>query len=251
METRPETDRGANYDASTASTPPEKASIVEDFIDIFHAPSRVFARRAHTGYGIPLLAVSLLAAVFGFVNRGIISQIMDAEFARNSAKMLADNPRLTQEMLDKGKGFQAAIGMVVGYLGTPIFILIAAIFVWLFAKVVSAKISYAQAATITTFAWIPRLLGSLIMTVQVLLMDTSNVTNFWTLSASPARFMDRDATNPKLYALLGSLDIFAIWFTVLVGIGIATMGKVPRNKGYIAAALFFVLGLLPTVLFAK
>ena len=37
METRSGTDRGATYDPASAA-PPEKASVVEDFIDIFPFP---------------------------------------------------------------------------------------------------------------------------------------------------------------------------------------------------------------------
>jgi Yip1-like protein len=249
METRPGTDRGAGYDPSVNAPTPEKASLVEDFIDIFYQPSLVFARREKTGYGMPLLVISLLSAAFAFANRSVITQIMDAEFTRSTAKMLAANPRLTQEMLDKQRPIQEAVGMMFAYIGTPVFIFVLAVFVWLFAKVVSAKLTYGHAVTITTLAWIPRLLGALVTTIQVVLMDTTNVTDQFSLSLSPARFMDRDATNPKVYGFLGSLDIFSLWFLLLIGIGVATIGKVPRAKGFVVAGILFVLGLLPALLF--
>jgi hypothetical protein len=81
-------------------------------------------------------------------------------------------------------------------------------------------------------------------------MDTSNVTNAFSLSASPARFMNPDATNPKLFALLGSLDLFVIWYMVLIGIGIAVIAKVPRSRGYAVAATVFVVTTIP-LLFAR
>jgi hypothetical protein len=61
--------------------------------------------------------------------------------------------------------------------------------------------------------------------------------------------MDPDTTNGKVFGLMGSLDLFAIWMTVLIGIGIAVVGKVPRNKGYLAAVIVFVLGTLLAVAF--
>lgn len=248
METRPGTDPGASYDPKVQTPPAEKASVVEDFIDIFHAPTSVFARRATSGYGMQLLIVSIISALFMFANRGVISQIMDAEFTRATAKMMAENPQLTQEQMAAGRGIQNAIGSTIGYIGTPIFIFVMAFLAWLVAKLVSAKVTYSQAVMITTLAWIPRLLGSLLMTVQVALMDTSNVTNMFALSASPARFMNPDATNPKVFGLMGSLEVFAIWFAILMGIGISVMAKVPRGRGYLVAAIVFVIATIPMLM---
>jgi hypothetical protein len=246
MTTRPDTDRGT-YDPGVQATPPQKASLVEDFIDIFYTPSSVFARREKSGFGIPLLIVSVITALFAFASRSVFSQIFDAEFARGTAKAMAQNPRLTPEMMERMRPIQESIAQVFIYVGTPLFILFLALVIWLVAKVVSAKISYKQAAVITTFAWIPRLVGGLLGVLQVLLLDTTNVTNMYSLSYSPARFMDPDATNAKLFGILGGLDVFSIWFTVLVAIGIAVMGKVPRSKGFIAAAIVFVLSLVPAL----
>jgi hypothetical protein len=249
---RPDTDRGGKYDPSTAETlrmAPEKASIVEDFIDIFYAPSNVFARREKSGFGLQLLIVAVLAALFVFASRGVFSQIFDAEFARGAAKAMAKNPQLTQEMMDRARPMQETIASFVLYVFTPIAIFLSAIFVWLSAKVLSIKITYAQAALITTLAWIPRLVGALLGAVQVLVTDTTNVTSPYALGFSPARFMDPDATNGKLLGFLGSLDVFALWYAVLIGIGIAVIGKVPRARGYAAAAIVFVVTTIPLFAF--
>lgn len=228
--------------------PGEKASLAEDFMDILYAPSKVFERRAAGGYAVHFLIVAVLAGLFAFANRSVFSQIFDAEFQRATAKAMAANPQITADQMNTMRGVQEKIAMGATYIGTPIFIFVMAFFTWLAAKIVSAKITYQQAALIVTLAWIPRLVGSLVATLQVVLMDTSNVTNMFSLSASPARFMDADATNPKVFGLLGSLDVFSIWYTVVVAIGISTIAKVPRSQGYIAAAMVFVLGMLPALM---
>lgn len=251
METRNATKPGSDYSpGAPPQPPPEKASVVEDFVDIFTSPSEVFARREKSGFGLQLLIVSALMALFTFANRGVMSQIFDAMFAKRAAEAMAKNPRLTAEMMESQKGISEGIGTFAGYVGTPVFILVMAIFVWLFAKIFSAKISYGQAALITTLAWIPRLIGSLITTVQVALTDTSAVDNPYDLSASPARFVDEAALGSKVYALLGNLDVFAIWSTILIGIGIAVIAKVPRQRGMLAAVALFIVGTAITVAFA-
>ena len=227
METRSGTDRGAPYEP-TSAVPPEKASVVEDFIDIFYAPSTVFARREKSGFWTQLLVITLLTALFVFASRAVFSQIFDAEFARGAAKAIAKNPQVTQEMMDRMKPMQEKITSFVLYVITPIIIFVTALVVWLVGKVLSIKLTYTQAAMITTLAWIPRLVGGLLGALQVLVMDT---------------------TNGKLFGLMGSLDVFALWYAVLIGIGIAVMGKVPRSRGFAAAAIVFVVTTIPLFAF--
>jgi hypothetical protein len=252
METRPGTERGPSYDVSAPAAPPapEKASIVEDFIDIFYAPSTVFARRENGGFGIHLLIIAALSAVFAFASHSVFSQIFDAEFARGTAKAMAANPRVTPEMMNSMRPIQEKVANVFVYLGAPLAILFGAIFVWVASKIVSAKVTFGKAMLITTLAYVPRLVGGLIGVLQVVLMDTSNFTNRYSLSVSPARFMDPDAVNGKLFGLMGSLEVFWIWSLVLTAIGIAVIGKVPRSKGYLAAVIVFALGTLLTIAFA-
>lgn len=241
METRPGTDRGAAYDPNVPSTPPERASLVEDFIDIFYAPSTVFARREKSGFWLPLGIITAISALFAFASRSVFSQIFDAEYSRGVAKAMAKDPRITQEMLDKMRPIQENVAAFFVYVGTPVAIFFTAFLLWLVAKLFSAKLTYAQTVLITTLAWIPRLVGGLLGVLQVLLMDTTNVTSPYALSFSPARFMNPDTMNGKLYAILGSFDLFAIWFAVLVGIGIAVVAKVPRSRGYAVSAIVFVV----------
>lgn len=242
---RPGTDSGAAYTPDAAMPPkPEKASLFEDFIDIFYAPAKVFARRANSSFWGPLLVVTLVTAVFSFVNRDVASAIFDAEYARGVAAAQAKNPQITAEQMQSMKGFQEKMMSFFMYVGTPVFIFIVGVITWLSAKFVGAKISYSQAVLITAFAWVPRLVQGLVNTIQKLMLDTTNITSMHSFGFSPARFMDVDTASKPLVALAGRFDLFTIWLTILIGIGIAVIGNKPRSKGYVAAAIAFVLGSL-------
>jgi hypothetical protein len=236
--TRPGTDKGTSYTpgSDAAGTSAAKPSLVEDLLEIFYAPSRVFARRAGTGYGVPLLVVALLSAIFAFANRSVTSAIFDAEFTRRSAEAMANNPQITQEMMNQQRGISEAIGGAVFYVAMPILIFVVAFFVWIAAKMISAKLDYAAAVLIVTFAQIPRLLASLLTTVQGLVMDTSTITSQHSVGFSPARFMD-PSTQRQVLDVVGRFDIFTLWATLLIGIGVAVIAKVPRSKGYVAAGI--------------
>lgn len=245
--TRPGTDSGTPYSPRTdgaAPQPAEKASIVEDFIEIFYAPSNVFARRRNAGFGLQFLIVTALSAVFAFASRSLFAAAFDADWPRMAAKMSAQNPQLTEEMIAAQRGIIQGVGTIFGYAGTPVFILVVAVLVWLFARIVSAKLSYGQAALIVTLAWIPRLLQGLFNTVQALITDPTTVQGAHSITASPARFMSGDESRMLLGALM-RFDVFTIWVTVLIAIGIAVIGKVPRSQAAIAAALTWAVASVP------
>ena len=243
METRNET-KPAALTPDSGAPPGEptggKASILEDYIDILYAPSSVFARRANSGFGLHLLIISVVTAVLMFVNRGVFSQIFDAQYTARMAEAMASNPQLTPEMVENMRGMQATIGMVVSYIVTPIMLLLFGLILWVIARVVGAKLSLTQSVLVTTLASVPRILGLVAVTIQVAFMDTSSVRNMGQLSIGPSRFMD--VSTSKSYAFATGFDLFAIWNAVLVGIGIAVIGKVAGARAALGAAIIFLLG---------
>lgn len=240
METRPAGD-------AVAPAAPDKASIVEDFIEIFYAPSKVFARRVTSGFGMHLLIVTILAAAFAFATRGITDQILDAQFDKQVEQVMKRNPQMTADQIESTRGMQKAFGNITFYIATPLALFILGFFIWLGAKIVSARLTYGQSVLIATLAWVPRLLGMLLTAVQGLLMDTASITNPFQLTLGPARLLDPDTANPATYAALGNLEPFGIWCYILIGIGIAVMGKVTRGRGLAVAAILFIIGSLFTV----
>jgi hypothetical protein len=51
-----------------------------------------------------------------------------------------------------------------------------------------------------------------------------------------------------MLVILSRFDVFIIWTTVLLGIGLHVTGKIPKSKAMIAAFIVGALGALPAVL---
>ena len=81
---------------------PGRAGLWEDFVDIFYAPSSVFARRADGKFGKPLLFLVLVGTVLFFLTKNATQPIMDAEFARQGAAAMRKNPNVTAEQMSAG-----------------------------------------------------------------------------------------------------------------------------------------------------
>jgi hypothetical protein len=68
------------------------------------------------------------------------------------------------------------------------------------------------------------------------------------VSFSLARFMNPDTSSAVAVALASRVDLFTIWITVLLAIGLYVVGKIPKQQAYIAAGIVWLLGAVPAIL---
>jgi len=239
---------GAEYDAPSTVEPrkPEKSSLLDDFMDIFYAPSAVFARRANANFWIPLAIISVLLGVIFLANRDLFDPIMEAEFARAMAK----NPQaqqMTAEQMAAGRKIAGTFGMIAAFAGPPLVMLVLGVVIWMVGKFVDAKQTVNAAIVVAVFSYVPRVVEGVVNRVEGLLIDPSNLNSRYSLTLGLGRFFDPDTTSPFLLGLIGRIDVFTIWVTVLIAIGLAVTGKISRGKAAIAAAIVWLVGALPTL----
>ncbi|HEY3133737.1 MAG TPA: YIP1 family protein [Gemmatimonadaceae bacterium] len=220
----------------------------EDFVDIFYAPSSVFARRADGKFGLPLLFLIVVGTVLFFLTKNAMQPIMDAEFARQTAAAMRRNPNITAEQIASGRGFFEtlapfffAIGLTLGVFGTGVVL-------WLVSKLFDAKESVAAAIMIATYSEVPRIVQIVVNAAQALFMSPEKLNAINSVGFNPARFMDPDHASAVAIALAARFDLFTIWITVLLGIGIYVVGKVTKQQAAIIAVVTWVAGALPAVL---
>jgi hypothetical protein len=225
----------------------ERAAVWEDFIDIFYAPSAVFRRRERGGVFVPMLVVTVLFSVMFFLTSGVLQPVMDAEFERGMAAAMRQNPQLTPEMLERFR----AVAQRVQLIGTIVFVPLATVMVgcalWAAGKLVAAKESLHTALIVAAYAYVPKVLDTVARGVQGLFLDPAGLNGQFRVSLGPGRFLDPDTTSPLLLAVVGRLDVFTIWATVLLAIGLAVTGRIPLKRAAIAAALVWCAGAIPLV----
>ncbi|HEX6048762.1 MAG TPA: Yip1 family protein [Gemmatimonadaceae bacterium] len=233
------------YDAPpSAPATPEKASLLDDFMDIFYAPSSVFARRENASFWAPLLIVSVLVGLTFFANRDLMEPIMEAEMERS---MAARGQQLTPEQIEAARRFTTGIGSVTAFVFPPIVMLMIGVVLWLVGKFFDARQTLNAALVVSAFAYVPRVVEGIVNRVQGLIVDPSTLDHRFSLSLGPGRFLDPDTASPLLLGLVGRLDVFTLWVTVLLAIGLAVTGKISRGKAAMAAAVVWLIGALPTL----
>jgi hypothetical protein len=235
-------DRGSGLDAATVPPKPEKSSLLDDFMDLFYAPSAVFARREKSSFWIPLLIVSVLLGLVFVANRDLMQPIMEAEMSRAMAKQ---GTQLTEEQIKGMQKVSGVLGTVGAFVFAPITMMFIGLITWLVGKFFDSKQTLNAAIMVAAFAYVPKVVEGILMRVQGTLIDTSSFTSPFSFSIGLGRFLDPDTTSPILLALLGRVDVFTIWVTVLLVIGLAVTGKISRGRAAIAGLIVWLLGALP------
>lgn len=239
----------STLDSPTASVPPPPpAAAWEDYLDIFYAPKRVYARRTNGKFLVPLLFLTVLMVAFYFSNQSLLAPITDAEWDRQAAAMMKQNPNMTAEQMATGREFTEKFGVLFVAFGVPIIICLIGLSLWLVGKLVESTQTLRSAFVVATFAYFPRIIEQIVSGAQGLLLDPTTFNSRYSVSLGLGRFFDPDTASPVLLAILGRVDVFTIWVTVLLGIGLMVTGRIPGTRAAVAAAIVWVLGAVPVLL---
>jgi hypothetical protein len=232
----------------TAPVATSHAAVWEDFIDIFYAPSAVFRRRENGNVFIPLAVITIICGALFYLNSGALQPVFDAEFDRQMAAVMRQNPNIPPEAVDRMRGFATRIQQVAMFVFIPCAILGVGFVSWIAGKLVDAKQSFRAALIVGAYAYSPRILDGVLHGLQGLFLDPGQLDGRFRLSFGVGRFLDPDTVSPLLLAVVGRIDVITIWITVLIAIGLCVTGRIPMRKAAIAAVIVWVVGGLPQVI---
>jgi hypothetical protein len=232
--------------ANTPAAP--QASLWEDFIDIFTSPRQVFRRRENSGFGLQLLVVTVLFAAIILGTKPLMQPVFDAEVARQTAQMLKAHPEITAEQIKGQMAIGEKLAPIFIIVSIPISVMLTGLVLWMVGKLFESKQTAQTAIMVATYAFVPRILGIVAGAVIAYLSSPERLNGAARLTVGLGALLDPDKTSPVILAILTRVDVFTIWQTVLLAIGLQVTGKVSKTSSYIAAALVWLIGALPTVL---
>ncbi|HET7322470.1 MAG TPA: Yip1 family protein [Longimicrobiaceae bacterium] len=216
----------------------------EDFLDIFYAPTKVFERRNGAGFGLVLFLVVVLMAVFYFAMQHVLAGAFQAEMQRGFEAAAAKGNQMTPEQMAAAQKMGSTFGLIGFVIATPIAVFLVGVLLWAFGKMFGSAATLSGAVLIATYAQLPKLLGEIAAVVEGLV---SSPPNLMAASFSPARFLDPETARTMLM-LAARFDVFVLWSTVLLAIGLHVIGKVPKAQAYFTAFLVWVVAFVPTLI---
>lgn len=232
--------------AESPAPAPPSASLAEDFIDIWFSPSTVFARRVNGGAWGPFLITTILLCALFFAAMGSMQGIFDAEFAKAMAEARAQNPAMTDAQAAQMQGIMEGSLKYGGLVAMPMIVCGLGLVVWLLAKILGGTLSFGGGIMVASFAYLPKALDLLVFLAQSFVFD-GPATGKFQYSVGIGRLLD-PSMNQGVYNLLGRVDLFTIWVTVLITLGLMHTAKVERTKAIAGGVGLWVLGGLPALL---
>ena len=220
------------------------ASLWEDFIDIFTSPSAVFRRREHSGFGLQLLVLTVIFAILVLGTKSLVMPAIDADMARQ----MHARPELTPEQMQKGRAMGEMVGPIAVIVLLPLMVVLTGLVLWMVGKIFDSRQTPSQGMMVATYAFFPKLLYSIASAIIAFLSSPDRLNGMSRLTVGLGTLFDPDKTSPVLMALLIRVDVFTLWETALLAIGLQITGKVSKPNSYLAAALVWCVGALPGVL---
>lgn len=224
------------------------ASLWEDFIDIFTSPSTVFRRRENSGFGMPLLVLTLLFGILLYGTKPLVQPAIDAETSRAFAKAAKAHPEVTADQMASQRAMGEKLGPVFIIIAIPIIAMLTGITLWLTGKIFDSKETASQGMMVATYAFFPKILASIVGALIGLISTPERLNGMARLTVGVGALFDPETASPILMALVTRLDVFTIWETILLAIGLQITGKVSKQNSYIAAVIVWIIGALPGLL---
>lgn len=224
------------------------ASLWEDFIDIFASPSSVFRRRENSGFGVPLLVLTVLFGILIYGTKPLVQPAIDAETSRAFAKVQKAHPEITADQLSKQREMGDKLGPALIIVAIPIMAMLTGLVLWMTGKLFDSRQTASQAMMVATYAFFPKILASGAGAIIGLLSSPDHLNGMARLTVGVGALFDPDKASPILMALVTRLDVFTIWETILLAIGLQITGKVSKTNSYIVAAIVWFIGALPGLL---
>jgi len=218
---------------------PEKSARWEDFVDVYLSPAELFARRRDESWTVPFLLFCAVSIVLYYAFLPIGGLVWEAAMVENAP------PNADADQIRQSAQFMKYLGGVFVPIGYGFMIAVMALGLKLASAVLEPGARWRQAFTIATYAAYVGLIQQVLTTVSVYVKSRSGPVSMADTSFGLMRFMP-DA-DPVVKAMIGRLDLFALWSLALCAIGLVVIVGMPRGKAIAAAAIAWLLVALPGV----
>lgn len=224
----------------------------ERVVNTFAAPSRTFNDIFRSrSWWLPYVLVVLCGLLF---STAVVQKVGTQQLAQKAMEQRAEKTgqQIPPEQAAKAMGF-AEMMFKVGLYSFPVVQLIwscvVALLVWLGMNFILGGTSkWTAIYAMTMYAALPTCIRSVIAAITIWFGNNDNFDLNNPVGTNIGYYMPAEGSK-FLVSLLGSLDLFTIWYVVLLGLGGAILAKIkPRNGILLVAGVWFVVILIKDAL---
>jgi hypothetical protein len=239
-------------EAAPAPAPQPRPNVFQRVAGAMFAPGETFADIARRP---DVIGPLLLIVILGYIGTALLLPRFDFEqmTAQQMSAVKKQNPNMSEDDAERIAKFAKASTTVMSWAAPVLQIAwfaVTAGILLLAMRMFGGEGTYKQAFSATLYAWMPRVLQSIVLIVVVLARGTVDPMMIATTVKSNPAFLVEMTEHPVLYSLLSSFDVFAIWSLVLLVIGFAALSKLPRARAAVLVVSLWIVTIAIKVGFA-
>jgi hypothetical protein len=167
----------------------------------------------------------------------VLMTVVAAISALNADYSAVPGMEMSPEELEMAKTFGIAGAAVVGFFVTPITYLIIALIFWGISKIAKSDATFKQMLSFTIFSSFITIIGQIFNLLITMAIDGDP----FIMLTSVNSFVGADGI---LGAVLSTIEVFTIWYYILLTMGLVIVGKLSKPAATIITIVFFILQLL-------
>ncbi|APF27928.1 yip1 domain protein [Clostridium sporogenes] len=204
-------------------------TLKEKFKFFFTSPSKLFEHyRENPKFGILFLITTICAIIYQLIRSNLTKEIVKKQMEKQFEGLDPQALEMTKKTMDTMNSPALKIGS--GLIGVLIAVFGVALLIFIIFKISKVALSYQQTVTLYLVAGLSTCIGSMFKAIYMLISKKAVGINA--------------ILNPSVKnTLIANIDIFNIWYYVLLGIGIYTMGKTSKKKATILTIILAILSI--------
>ncbi len=208
-----------------------RKSAAERLLGVFISPGATFADIARQpDYLFPLAALVISSVA---VTEALLAKIGIERIIRQALEMTGRarsmSPEQIQQVVERGATFQSVFSRLGGWVEKPLVVLVVAgLGMLILTFVFGEEVKFKAVFSVTCYAYLPSILRSLMALAVILFGDPDHFSLRNPAPSSVGFFLNPLEISKPVLALSSALDLFTVWFLILVAIGLseATGSKV-------------------------
>ncbi len=214
--------------SSQSAVPPPEMSEWKRILSVFTNPKPAFVDiAAQPRWWPPLVLLIAVSVIFLFA----FSQRVGWD--RFMRQTMENNPRVQnlpaqdrERLIERQTRVVANFSYVGAALGTVVYVLAAAaVLLFVFKLVLGAALNFRQVFAITSYAFLPGVIGGLVALLVMFLKSPDDFNLQRPTVFNVGAFLDPQATSRALLVFATSIDLFTIWTILLLATGLSVASR--------------------------
>jgi hypothetical protein len=224
----------------------EQPGFLKRILWVFTSPGKLMASLAEK----PRILFALILSAVSVVTLYLVHMPLYKDMLRASTLATSGyvesltGQTMTPEMVEQGLPSSMTYGLISTPIMSLVMLLLTTVIFFVILKIMGGEGKFKAYLSVVGYSGV---ISSLYILLVLIIASFTGSLHIDPTLTSLATLVSRDSTGVVLYNVLKNIDIFSIWYYVVIAIGLATVSKVKKKYVYSAVCTVFLIGLIINV----